>query len=219
MICNDRGSGYHYSVFSCEGCKGFFKRSVQKNLVYTCKNEGSCVINKFTRNNCQYCRFVKCTQMGMKREGLLKVLSFASFVIQLLTLFMTLNLHYSPFDIHVFMLYYTWSMHHIYIWDLRNLKFIHSICLLFVLTKFMNWRSLHLQRFVRTDPQEENTETKSPVWMKSVPWSTVTGRCYLFRGPKSRSQQNHLRIPSWRGLSMPDQTLYQEWMVNRLIHE
>nr|AKG49571.1 nuclear receptor 8 [Crassostrea gigas] len=69
MICNDRGSGYHYSVFSCEGCKGFFKRSVQKNLVYTCKNEGSCVINKFTRNNCQYCRFVKCTQMGMKREA------------------------------------------------------------------------------------------------------------------------------------------------------
>ena len=69
MICNDRGSGYHYSVFSCEGCKGFFKRSVQKNLVYTCKNDGNCIINKFTRNNCQYCRFVKCTQMGMKREG------------------------------------------------------------------------------------------------------------------------------------------------------
>ena len=22
MICGDRGSGYHYSVFSCEGCKG-----------------------------------------------------------------------------------------------------------------------------------------------------------------------------------------------------
>lgn len=122
----------------------------------------------------------------------------------------------------LFALWYTCFyviLHHIYIWDLRNLKFIHSICLLFVLTKFMNWRSLHLQRFVRTDPQEENTETKSPVWMKSVPWSTVTGRCYLFRGPKSRSQQNHLRIPSWRGLSMPDQTLYQEWMVNRLIHE
>ncbi|XP_062611341.1 retinoic acid receptor RXR-alpha-B-like [Saccostrea cucullata] len=69
MICNDRGSGYHYSVFSCEGCKGFFKRSVQKNLVYTCKNDGNCIINKFTRNNCQYCRFVKCTQMGMKREA------------------------------------------------------------------------------------------------------------------------------------------------------
>lgn len=83
----------------------------------------------------------------------------------------------------------------------------------------MSWRSIHLQRFVRTDPQEENTETKSPDWMKSVPWSTVTGRCYLFQGPRSRSQQNHLRIPSWRGLSMPDQTLYQEWMVNTLIHE
>ncbi|KAK3107051.1 hypothetical protein FSP39_005953 [Pinctada imbricata] len=69
MICGDKGSGFHYSVFSCEGCKGFFKRSVQKNLIYSCKNDGECSINKFTRNNCQYCRFVKCSQMGMKREA------------------------------------------------------------------------------------------------------------------------------------------------------
>lgn len=69
LICNDKGSGYHYSVFSCEGCKGFFKRTVQKNLNYTCKENKDCVINKFTRNNCQYCRFQKCIAVGMKREG------------------------------------------------------------------------------------------------------------------------------------------------------
>ncbi|XP_033759088.1 retinoic acid receptor RXR-alpha-B-like [Pecten maximus] len=69
LVCNDKGSGYHYSVFSCEGCKGFFKRTVQKNLMYTCKDVGNCNINKFTRNNCQYCRFMKCQQMGMKREA------------------------------------------------------------------------------------------------------------------------------------------------------
>ncbi|KAK2170012.1 hypothetical protein LSH36_5g17030 [Paralvinella palmiformis] len=69
LICNDKGSGYHYSVFSCEGCKGFFKRTVQKNLNYTCKENKDCVINKYTRNNCQYCRFQKCIAVGMKREA------------------------------------------------------------------------------------------------------------------------------------------------------
>jgi len=69
VICGDRGSGYHYSTLSCEGCKGFFKRTVQKNLTYSCKGNGLCIINKTTRNNCQYCRFQKCLQYGMKREG------------------------------------------------------------------------------------------------------------------------------------------------------
>ncbi|XP_052804894.1 retinoic acid receptor RXR-alpha-B-like [Mya arenaria] len=69
VICGDRGSGYHYSVLSCEGCKGFFKRSVQKNLQYTCKGNGTCVVNKATRNNCQFCRFHKCMQLGMQREA------------------------------------------------------------------------------------------------------------------------------------------------------
>ena len=69
LVCGDKGSGYHYSTFSCEGCKGFFKRSVQKNLEYSCKEGQTCVINKFTRNNCQFCRFCKCMDMGMKREG------------------------------------------------------------------------------------------------------------------------------------------------------
>ncbi|XP_014667232.1 PREDICTED: retinoic acid receptor RXR-alpha-B-like [Priapulus caudatus] len=69
-ICGDRATGFHYSVYSCEGCKGFFKRTVQRGLVYTCK-EGSrmCVINKYTRNACQYCRFQKCADTGMRRDA------------------------------------------------------------------------------------------------------------------------------------------------------
>lgn len=70
VICGDRGSGYHYSVFSCEGCKGFFKRTVQKNLGYACKELQNCVVNKYTRNNCQYCRYQKCLNVGMKRDGM-----------------------------------------------------------------------------------------------------------------------------------------------------
>ncbi|XP_070201916.1 retinoic acid receptor RXR-alpha-B-like isoform X3 [Littorina saxatilis] len=69
LVCGDRASGYHYSVFSCEGCKGFFKRTVQKNLGYSCKDTGNCIINKFTRNSCQHCRFNKCISMGMKKEA------------------------------------------------------------------------------------------------------------------------------------------------------
>ena len=69
LVCGDKGSGFHYSVYTCEGCKGFFKRTVQKNLNYCCKENGSCVVNKFTRNSCQYCRFQKCMEAGMKREG------------------------------------------------------------------------------------------------------------------------------------------------------
>jgi len=69
LICGDKASGYHYSVFSCEGCKGFFKRSVQKNLTYSCRDSGNCYINKTSRNSCQFCRFQKCMLNGMKRDA------------------------------------------------------------------------------------------------------------------------------------------------------
>ncbi len=68
-ICGDRASGKHYGVYSCEGCKGFFKRTVRKDLSYACREEKSCVIDKRHRNRCQYCRYQKCLNMGMKREA------------------------------------------------------------------------------------------------------------------------------------------------------
>ncbi|KAL5288645.1 RXRA family protein [Megaselia abdita] len=68
-ICGDRASGKHYGVFSCEGCKGFFKRTVRKNLTYACREEGNCTIDKRKRNRCQYCRYQKCLSCGMKREA------------------------------------------------------------------------------------------------------------------------------------------------------
>jgi len=68
-ICGDRASGKHYGVYSCEGCKGFFKRTVRKDLTYACREEKSCLIDKRQRNRCQYCRYQKCLSMGMKREA------------------------------------------------------------------------------------------------------------------------------------------------------
>lgn len=68
-ICGDRASGKHYGVYSCEGCKGFFKRTVRKDLSYACREDRNCIIDKRQRNRCQYCRYQKCLAMGMKREA------------------------------------------------------------------------------------------------------------------------------------------------------
>lgn len=68
-ICGDRASGKHYGVYSCEGCKGFFKRTVRKDLTYACRDDRNCIIDKRQRNRCQYCRYMKCLNMGMKREA------------------------------------------------------------------------------------------------------------------------------------------------------
>ncbi|KAI1886081.1 hypothetical protein AGOR_G00210350 [Albula goreensis] len=68
-ICGDRSSGKHYGVYSCEGCKGFFKRTVRKDLSYTCRDNKDCMVDKRQRNRCQYCRYQKCLAMGMKREA------------------------------------------------------------------------------------------------------------------------------------------------------
>ncbi|KAJ8786275.1 hypothetical protein J1605_006495 [Eschrichtius robustus] len=62
-------SGRHYGAVSCEGCKGFFKRSVRKNLTYSCRSNQDCIINKHHRNRCQFCRLKKCLEMGMKMES------------------------------------------------------------------------------------------------------------------------------------------------------
>jgi len=70
VVCGDKSSGYHYGVSSCEGCKGFFRRSVQKNMTYQCHKDQNCEINKMTRNRCQFCRFQKCFVVGMSKEEL-----------------------------------------------------------------------------------------------------------------------------------------------------
>ncbi|XP_071792417.1 thyroid hormone receptor alpha-like [Asterias amurensis] len=65
VVCGDAATGYHYRCMTCEGCKGFFRRTIQKKLSYYCKWSEECVIDKLTRNQCQQCRYKKCINVGM----------------------------------------------------------------------------------------------------------------------------------------------------------
>ncbi|XP_069842490.1 nuclear receptor subfamily 6 group A member 1 [Dendropsophus ebraccatus] len=70
LICGDRATGLHYGIISCEGCKGFFKRSICNKRVYRCSRDKNCVMSRKQRNRCQYCRLLKCLQMGMNRKAI-----------------------------------------------------------------------------------------------------------------------------------------------------
>ncbi|KAM6954209.1 estrogen-related receptor gamma-like [Aplochiton taeniatus] len=69
LVCGDVASGYHYGIASCEACKAFFKRTIQGNIEYTCPATSECEITKRRRKSCQACRFRKCLDVGMMREG------------------------------------------------------------------------------------------------------------------------------------------------------
>nr|ASL70566.1 nuclear receptor [Brachionus plicatilis] len=72
-VCGDKSSGKHYSIYSCDGCSGFFKRSIHKNREYVCKAaselKGKCPIDKTHRNQCRACRLQKCFEVSMNKDA------------------------------------------------------------------------------------------------------------------------------------------------------
>lgn len=72
-VCGDKSSGVHYGVITCEGCKGFFRRSQSSVVNYQCPRNKQCVVDRVNRNRCQYCRLQKCLKLGMSRDGELHI--------------------------------------------------------------------------------------------------------------------------------------------------
>ncbi|XP_023949164.1 nuclear receptor subfamily 2 group E member 1-like [Bicyclus anynana] len=70
-VCRDHSSGKHYGVFACDGCAGFFKRSVRRDRRYACKSRspGACLVDKAHRNQCRACRLAKCLDAGMNKDA------------------------------------------------------------------------------------------------------------------------------------------------------
>ncbi|XP_055337487.1 probable nuclear hormone receptor HR3 isoform X2 [Paramacrobiotus metropolitanus] len=68
-VCGDKSSGVHYGVITCEGCKGFFRRSQSSTVNYQCPRNRNCIVDRVNRNRCQYCRLQKCMRLGMSRDA------------------------------------------------------------------------------------------------------------------------------------------------------
>nr|ASL70617.1 nuclear receptor [Brachionus koreanus] len=69
-VCKDKATGIHYGVASCEGCKGFFKRSMEKNEKYVCYFGYKCEVTPKQRKKCKFCRWKACLAAGMSFEGI-----------------------------------------------------------------------------------------------------------------------------------------------------
>ncbi|XP_072167488.1 uncharacterized protein [Diadema setosum] len=69
-VCGDVSSGIHFGIYTCEGCKGFFRRSLRDGNTYVCSGNEECIITPVTRNLCRCCRFRKCLAVGMSRASI-----------------------------------------------------------------------------------------------------------------------------------------------------
>ncbi|KAK8747683.1 hypothetical protein OTU49_016531, partial [Cherax quadricarinatus] len=69
-VCGDKAKSMHFGGLSCDSCKAFFRRAVHNDAFvnFTCPYDGNCVINIASRKCCQYCRYKKCTFIGMERS-------------------------------------------------------------------------------------------------------------------------------------------------------
>ncbi|TKR93294.1 hypothetical protein L596_007777 [Steinernema carpocapsae] len=68
-ICGDRATGRHYGAVSCDGCKGFFRRTIRKRHQYVCRFSHDCIVDKDHRNTCRRCRYDKCVKNGMRKDA------------------------------------------------------------------------------------------------------------------------------------------------------
>jgi len=73
-VCGDLAIAHmHYGGVCCYSCKAFFRRATQtgNDKKYKCKGAKECLITYTNRRACQYCRFTKCVDIGMKPNWVL----------------------------------------------------------------------------------------------------------------------------------------------------
>ncbi|XP_062316312.1 vitamin D3 receptor A isoform X2 [Osmerus eperlanus] len=70
-VCGDKATGFHFNAMTCEGCKGFFRRSMKRKASFTCPFNSSCTVTKDNRRHCQACRLKRCVDIGMMKEFIL----------------------------------------------------------------------------------------------------------------------------------------------------
>ncbi|CAH8649238.1 unnamed protein product [Heterobilharzia americana] len=51
-VCSGPSSGFHFGALTCEGCKGFFRRTVLSNVRLECLGNNDCPITPANRNIC-----------------------------------------------------------------------------------------------------------------------------------------------------------------------
>ena len=66
-ICEKPATATHYGCIACEGCKGFFRRTIVNKKRYAPCTRGDCDIVRVPgTRQCQDCRYKKCIRNGME---------------------------------------------------------------------------------------------------------------------------------------------------------
>uniref|UniRef100_A0A915PBS2 Nuclear receptor domain-containing protein n=3 Tax=Meloidogyne TaxID=189290 RepID=A0A915PBS2_9BILA len=71
LVCGARNAKQHYGSWCCNGCKGFFWRTISCRRNYICLNFNNnsvfvkCEIEHGRRNSCRACRLERCLKVGM----------------------------------------------------------------------------------------------------------------------------------------------------------
>ncbi|CAG9535822.1 unnamed protein product [Cercopithifilaria johnstoni] len=68
-VCGDQATGRHYGTIACNGCKGFFRRTIRRGYRYSCRFNDNCNIDKHNRAVCRSCRYMRCINAGMKIDA------------------------------------------------------------------------------------------------------------------------------------------------------
>ncbi|GFO09672.1 estrogen receptor beta [Plakobranchus ocellatus] len=68
VVCGESSDqvALHYSRMLCNGCRAFFKRTIQgKVKLGECKADGRCIVDPNSRKSCKACRFEACKRAGV----------------------------------------------------------------------------------------------------------------------------------------------------------